>query len=199
MRIPAICPQCEAIFPSGFDLDESLASFEGCTSGPCPKGHMGIVPDGTYSVFNGILRISRGEHGDLKDLQRMFAIARAASSGEKPTERAIEEIASLLPEEAAKVIRRLGSRNPLYVITFIICILRVLGTAVSGLVGGIKAIFPDAPVPQTVINDYSITFINPPTGAGSCDNAVSEPSKREQRRLRRMRRKQHIGPHREGR
>lgn len=192
ISIPAICPQCGAVFPSGFAIGGNASvAVEGCQSGPCPNGHMGIVPNGTYNLVNGILQISRGEFGNAKDLQRIFAIATAARESKKPASAALDEIAALLPSDAAAAIKQLGSKNPLaailIVFTVVCAIIGTAGNAMTSVGSAIKALFPSDPPPQTTIINQNTTIINLPAAAYRSYNSVPKTlNRKERRRLKKM-------------
>lgn len=61
MPLPAVCPDCGAVFPSGFGLGSAAHMVvEGCRSGPCPGcGGVGLVPDGAYTIVEQVLAYSR--------------------------------------------------------------------------------------------------------------------------------------------
>jgi hypothetical protein len=187
ISIPAICPTCGAVFPSAYAMSgNATVTFEGCGSGPCPYGHMGIVPNGTYRFINGILQISRGEFGKAGDLERILAIAEAAKEAKKPADDALEEISKLLPSDAAAAIKQLGSKNPLaaiLLVIFVLCaVIGAAGNAVTAVGSAIKALFPTDPAPQTIINNQNVTIINPPAAVDRRDNPVPQPLNRKQRR-----------------
>jgi hypothetical protein len=60
IQAPAICDNCDTVFPSGFAFGPGVANIRmtGGKSGPCPNcGGMGSVPDGVYDTLGDTLNV----------------------------------------------------------------------------------------------------------------------------------------------
>lgn len=181
--IPAICPTCQQAFNSPISMGEG-ATFNnyGSVIIPCPNGHSAYVPQGSYTVVNGLLRIISGGFGSTDDLQLIESVAREAthkSSTEQQS--ALDQIAALLPSESAAALRQLGANNPLIAI---LALLLLLGNIANSIRGSAPAAPPPAPVVNNQINN-SITVLN--SGAAERDEGSANPPSREQlRRLKQL-------------
>ena len=76
MRVPAVCDNCGAIFPSTFEVSNSTdISFSGCGSGPCPAcGGQGHIPDGVYNFIGNTIELLSGPKRSVSELQRLALI-----------------------------------------------------------------------------------------------------------------------------
>lgn len=90
--MPAICENCNAIFPSGFPVGGGMTAFIGCTSGPCPRcNSMGHVPDGEYSAIDNIIKILSAPERSLRELK---VLAELLENEQRNKRRTPEELAS---------------------------------------------------------------------------------------------------------
>lgn len=73
-KLPAICQNCNMIFPSSFAAANGAKMFMmGCKSGPCPNcGGTGDIADGLYEEIEGIFQITKIDDG--KDLDKLIRI-----------------------------------------------------------------------------------------------------------------------------
>jgi hypothetical protein len=178
ISIPAICLKCGAVFNSGIAFaGNASATIEGCTSGPCPNGHMGIIPDGTYKVIDGILRISKGEYGSIQNLQDILSIAREAEYGLREPDDAVDCIAGFLPPESAAAIKQLGRKHPLAAILFVIAIVGTFANTVTSITQAVKSLFPSDPASQIIINNNN-TIVNSPAPEERGSGIVPDPSQK---------------------
>lgn len=182
-QIPAVCPTCSAVFPSGIAMDETaIIHCERNRAGPCPNGHMGLIPDGTYSVLNGFLQLSRGQFGAKSDLKTIHTIAVEAQNGSRPLGSAIDAIAALLPDDAAAAVRKFGTDNPLGAILFVIVLLGIIGNSVAGIAAGYNALFtPNTPTQN--ISNYGV-IINESDAKDETEDSASKQLSRPERRRR---------------
>jgi hypothetical protein len=122
--IPAYCPTCHALFPSGFAKGEGVtAGFEGNIAGPCPNGHMGQVLDGTISAINGVLYLKEAGKVSKHVLDRIHALARDAQKGKVDPQEALNEALELLPSETSAAIKKLEGAPPLAILLFVVALL----------------------------------------------------------------------------
>ncbi|MBD8875617.1 hypothetical protein [Roseibium polysiphoniae] len=177
------------MFPSPVALGNGASvTFSNVGVGPCHNGHMGYIPDGTYSLKDGILLIASGKFGRKSDIETIFWLAfNASKKGQDEQKSALAEITPLLPDESRAALQNLASSNPLVAI---LAILFLVTTIASQAGDAYRAFFPTSPTPSTVINNYNTTIINEAVPADERKNGEAKTLKREQkRRLRQMRRK----------
>lgn len=94
--MPAICDNCNTIFPSGFPVSNGMTAFIGCTSGPCPKCKgMGHVPDGEYSAIDNIIKILKAPERSLRELK---SLAELLENEKRNNRRTPEELAKQVGE-----------------------------------------------------------------------------------------------------
>lgn len=108
---PAVCDRCQFVFPSRIELAAGNAVFEYLTARPCPKcGADGTIPDGTYSVFDGVLKVVATGSVSRDQLARLLAIVGNRSSSADTIARQIESevpecsvLARYIPSGAAEL------------------------------------------------------------------------------------------------
>lgn len=74
-KLPAICDNCNTVFPSGFGMGAGATMFSmNNKSGPCPKcGGIGSLPNGIYEVIDEVKLILKVDNGkDAYLLQRIL-------------------------------------------------------------------------------------------------------------------------------
>lgn len=100
MRVPAVCDNCGAIFPSTYEVNNSTnITFSGCASGPCPAcGHMGHIPDGVYNFIGNTIELLSGPARTVAELQRLAAILKNAKEKQSSHQEISKEIDKELPE-----------------------------------------------------------------------------------------------------
>lgn len=154
--LPAFCPTCGSVFPSGFAMSEGgTAIHEGNRSGPCPKGHMGIVLDGTYTFFDGLLKLARSGPGSETVIARIRDLAYSAKEDPSKAEDALKEVLQYLPPESAAAVASFGN-SPIVTLMFILYLLTCLtsvGANIATVVSGIKS----DPQNGLTINTVTIT------------------------------------------
>lgn len=94
--VPAICPKCGTVFPSGFEV-LALTQIENCKAGPCPKcGGTGDLLSGFYAaVSESVLHIAAT---DLDQFTTLIGILTEAQR-KKLTAKAVSDlIAATLPK-----------------------------------------------------------------------------------------------------
>lgn len=74
--IPAICDTCETVFPSGIVVNNvTNLVMSGNKAGPCPKcGNWGHIPDGSFSVMEGVIEILNAPQRTIEELKRFSEI-----------------------------------------------------------------------------------------------------------------------------
>ena len=101
MKVPAICDNCGAFFPSGFDMTNCKnITFAGCKSGPCPKcGEEGHVPDGIYNFIGSTIELLSGPKRTVSELEHLatilIKIRNQGASLQQTTQKISEEIPEL--------------------------------------------------------------------------------------------------------
>jgi len=127
MRAPAVCDTCGSIFPSDFEIIDSLhISFSGCTSGPCPKcGGVGHIPDGVYNFIGDTIELLSGPSRTVSELNRLAKILSQARN-----ERiSLEQISNRIQEEVPELLSLKDffpkSRSELY--AFLTIIITIIG------------------------------------------------------------------------
>lgn len=100
MRVPAVCDNCGAIFPSGFEASNSTnMTFNGCTSGPCPAcGGQGHIPDGVYNFIGNTIELLSGPSRTVSELQHLATILKKAKKKHSSYQDVTKEIEEQLPE-----------------------------------------------------------------------------------------------------
>jgi hypothetical protein len=158
--IPAYCPTCHALFPSGFAIGEGVtAGFDGNVAGPCPNGHMGQVLDGTISAINGVLHLKEAGKVSKHVLERIQALASDAQKGRVDPQDALDEALALLPSELSAAIRKLKA-PPLVLITLAVILLT--SVIASNLTTALKNVYSSDSGQNVTINENN-TFNFYPT------------------------------------
>jgi len=182
-QIPAVCPTCKAVFPSGVVVGEgSTIVMENCSAGPCPNGHMGIVLDGTYSAVDRLHAYFRSPEA-LAVAEHIKLIAKQIADNEKTPDAGLSEITDLLPKDVGAAVKKLGSHNP---ITALLIVLAVIGSIVgigANVATAYKSLSPTAPVVPPIIINANPTMSNQQV----VGETTALPLKREQlRRIKQM-------------
>lgn len=182
--VPGICPTCGAVFPSGIVVpDGAILNWLGNVVGPCPNGHMGVIPDGTYQILRGLRWIS------ASDLAKVRLIAESARAQREDPAIALDEIASLLPDQSAAALKNLstGQSAAAAALLLVLYLITMLLDATGKGIDIVNALVPDRPVTTTIINNHTVNNYAAPRD--DSDDAVVKPMKRPQlRRLRQMER-----------
>lgn len=100
LRVPAVCDNCGAIFPSSFEVENSTnISFSGCGSGPCPAcGGKGHIPDGVYNFIGNTIELLSGPSRTVAELERLASIIKKAKERNSSYNDVAKEIEEQLPE-----------------------------------------------------------------------------------------------------
>ena len=134
MKVPAVCDNCGTIFPSGFDLNNSInVTFIGCTAGPCPIcGSTGHIPDGIYNFIENTIELLSGPSRTVAELQRLASILNIAKENQFSYQDISREIEKELPELSSLKDILPKTRTELYAfIAIIISIISLLVGQVS--------------------------------------------------------------------
>lgn len=99
INLPAICDNCEMIFPSGIaGGGGSTLVMEGNKSGPCPRcGKMGSIPDGTYRLIENIIEVLSAPERTLDELKRFSDLLDKTRKEELNIEELVKETNERLP------------------------------------------------------------------------------------------------------
>jgi hypothetical protein len=117
-QIPIFCAQCNTIYPSGIALGQGASiSIKNSVYG-CPRGHDSQIPDGTFSVRDGLVQVST-ESGSEPVLERIRRLATDAVKGKSNAEEAIKAIESLAPG-LSPVLKLAGTNNSLLVLALLL-------------------------------------------------------------------------------
>lgn len=130
-RIPAICENCNTIFPSGVNLGNSARniSFVNCLAGPCPNcGGSGRILDGVYNAVGNAIEAFVGQQR-IDDLKQLLEVLREGKRHRLEREEIITNIKQTTPE-----MSKLGdclpkTRMELY--TFIGIIIAIIGMLIA--------------------------------------------------------------------
>ena len=133
--LPAICPNCGAVFDTGVLLQSSGNSFTGCVS-PCPKcGTMGIIPNGEYSAAGHSLRVIAATAGDEVMLRRIQAVMQQALASGK-SDKAIleEELKRAGVSDSQKIVEAApGGQNFVVWLTVVLIVIQILLQLPAGI------------------------------------------------------------------
>jgi len=127
MRAPAVCDTCGTIFPSDFEIVDSLhISFSGCTSGHCPKcAGIGHIPEGVYNFIGNTIELLSGPSRTVSELKRLAIILRQAREERTP----LEQVSKRIQEEVSELSSLKDffpqSRSELY--AFLTIIITIIG------------------------------------------------------------------------
>lgn len=98
--VPAICEDCETIFPSGFNVSGQNITLVGNRSGPCPTcGGIGVVPDMTLSSVGNAFEVLWTTKDSLELLTRIEEIFQTARKEEVSR----DELAKVIEEEVPEL------------------------------------------------------------------------------------------------
>lgn len=183
-QIPNYCPQCNTIYPSGIALgSDSQMGIEDCVS-VCPRGHDCSIPDGTFSVRDGLVEIST-KAGSEPVLDRIRRLASDAIKGKSDPDEAIKAIEALAPS-LSPVIKLVGKNNALLALALLLWFVVEMTKAFTAG-GATKPIHIENR--PTIENKITIEQrISKNAELGPSDSSVSRKddknSKRKKRRLR---------------
>jgi uncharacterized protein YecA (UPF0149 family) len=93
--VPAICSNCQLIFPSGFgSLGTIHATFVGCSAGPCPKcGGVGTILDGVYHSVGDTVSLISHNADQLRRLAEVVRLAQRSQQTYAEIEKKFDEVA----------------------------------------------------------------------------------------------------------
>jgi hypothetical protein len=186
INIPAYCPTCETLFPSGIVLDSCASIGVNNCEAACPNGHTGRIMDGTFDVIEGLLNIRDAGPVSKEVLAKMQALAQDAAEGRIDPKTALDEIAEFLPKDSAAAIKKLGADNPLTAILIILVIISTLINVAGGIATVYRTLNPSAPVPSSIINN-NITITNHSAAGHGSNSTITKPINRQQvRRLKQI-------------
>lgn len=170
--IPAVCRTCHTVFPSLIVISGGPVSIQNLRVGPCPNGHKNaIIPNGTYSLRDGLMQIVTGTFGSPPDLQLIHSLANYAKQQPRHVQnRTLDQIAELLPEESRAAIKQFGTQNPAAAILIILCLISAIA---SQLGQAYRSFFPTEPSTNIIIN-YNATVDEAVTSAPEEERAISD-------------------------
>lgn len=98
MRIPAVCGACGLIFPSGFNIENSVDITLTNNTQSCPKcGAMANVLDGTFDVRDELLRVVEAPWATFQALRQIQALIRDVASARLTKDQAIKKASETDP------------------------------------------------------------------------------------------------------
>jgi len=157
-RIPAVCENCQAIFPSRVDVRAQNVTFVSCGGGACPRcGGNSKILDGVYSALGNTLHIllQQANTGLLKQLVPVLDEAAKRQLSRDTIRARIEEttpelrtIGDCLPE----------TRTELYAFIAILLTLLAMLIAVVGHKSGDKTEPSQQVINQYIDNSLEITY-----------------------------------------
>ncbi len=100
MKVPAICDNCDSIFPSLFNFyNSNNISFTGCQAGPCPNcGGTGHIPDGIYNFIGNTIELLSGPQRSVIELKKLASILERARNSNTDFQSISKEIDKEIPE-----------------------------------------------------------------------------------------------------
>jgi hypothetical protein len=173
-QIPIFCEQCKTVYPSGIALDASSSINIANSVYGCPRGHESPIPDGTFSVRDGLVQI-RTELGSEPVLERIRRLASDAIKGKSDADDTIKAIEALAPS-LSPILKLAGKQNSLLVLALILWF----------IVEMTKAINPSSTTKPIHIENRPIVTSNISVDANVVGRSYedSSTSKRKQRRIR---------------
>jgi len=134
-QIPAICNNCNTIFPSGFNLANGArnASFINCGAGPCPNcGGNGRILDGVYNAVGNVIEAFIGQQ-DTSHLRQFLAVLELAKKEEWGREEVGSNITRTTPTFKKVVDWLPKSTTELY--AFIVILIMLINTLIASRKG----------------------------------------------------------------
>ncbi|WP_367108824.1 SEC-C metal-binding domain-containing protein [uncultured Psychrobacter sp.] len=129
MKVPAICDNCDSIFPSLFNFHNSNnISFTGCQAEPCPNcGGIGHIPDGVYNFIGDTIELLSGPQRSINELEKLASILEHAKNNKATPQTIAEEIDKAIPELSSIKDLLPKTRSELYgFITILLTILTLI-------------------------------------------------------------------------
>ena len=147
-RVPAVCDSCGSIFATCIAAGKGRLTFDNRTAGPCPLcGATGTIPDGIYTVVEGVLR-ALVPHRTMVQLRQLAAVLEEARRTATEPNQVDEQIKREAPELTSIVDALPKTRTELYL--FIGLIVAAI-SAVAGVAALWKGGGPsDADIQQIV-------------------------------------------------
>jgi hypothetical protein len=113
VHIPAYCPICRALYPSGIVLGEGSQITASNNLSNCPRGHTTRVLEGTFQVRDGVLHI-QGQNAE-----RIRKLALKAVKGQADADEALKTIEAIAPS-LGPIIKLFGKNNTLLAVALIL-------------------------------------------------------------------------------
>jgi hypothetical protein len=107
-QIPIFCAQCNTVYPSGIALGPNATIGIQNSIFGCPRGHDSPIPDGTFSVRDGLVQIHTAS-GSEPVLEKIRRLASDAVKGKSDANDAIKAIEALAPS-LAPILKVAGNR-----------------------------------------------------------------------------------------
>lgn len=132
LHVPAICENCEIIFPSGIVGENSTVVINNVRSGPCSRcGKDGVVPDGYYDIKDKIINIFVNSDISIDRIRNIYKIINEAKNSQNDPDFIIDKIKN--DAEELKSIFDLApkTKSQLYgfltlILTFIMTIIMII-------------------------------------------------------------------------
>ena len=114
--MPAVCDSCGAMFPSGFEFENSTnITLSNITISSCLRcGGTGRIPDGTYNFTKDTIELLQGPERTVSDLERLAQILREAHERKASVEEVKETIQQETPQLSTLADLLPRTRNELY-------------------------------------------------------------------------------------
>ncbi len=170
MKVPAICDNCDSIFPSLFNFyNSNNISFTGCQAGPCPDcGGTGHIPDGIYNFIGDTIELLSGPQRSIDELKKLASILERARNNNTDPQSIGKEIDEKVPELSSLKDCLPKTRSELYL--FIGLILSIIFQIQSGDSSKIEVntvinnIYQQTSEPQSSINHKATNTIRKKVG-----------------------------------
>ena len=153
--IPAICNDCQAVFPSGVNLMAQNVAFQGCGAGPCPRcGGKGTILDGVYSALDNVIHALLG-HPTPELFARLARILDEATRQKLPRDAIVDNIEQQAPE-----LRGIGKYLP-QDCTQLCVLLGIIGAAIAFVASAYRNQPNEKPQPTPqIIQEYIDNSVN---------------------------------------
>ncbi|MEC1650107.1 SEC-C metal-binding domain-containing protein [Bacillus vallismortis] len=80
-ELPAVCDNCNAIFRSGFVIENSTATLMNNKVGPCPRcGSVGSVSEGVFNFIENTIEILSAPERTIHELQQFNELLQSAKN-----------------------------------------------------------------------------------------------------------------------
>jgi hypothetical protein len=173
--IPAFCPTCRAFFKTGMIVTQ-YGKLEVGVDGmrtDCPNGHIAYYLGGTYTIYNGLLKIAEYNPEILANIRDA---AENGITGKTSPKEAISKIGVLAPSVSHAIKEQFGFHDSVALLNLLVSIIACVIAAIG--------VFNPNPPPQTIVINNDITIPNTTASEYHPDSSIPHPLTKEQVRKR---------------